>query len=83
MRSNAKQNKKRPSKKPTSKSQTSEELTETTKEEQIFGDSVLLKYDIDEKGIGQIRLPPSLSTLLQSDRVTISPSAGGLFIRSV
>jgi hypothetical protein len=43
----------------------------------------MLKYDINEKGIGRILLPPSLSTLLQSDRVSISPSAGGLFIRSV
>jgi hypothetical protein len=43
----------------------------------------MLKYDINEKGIGKILLPPSLSTLLQSDRVSISPSAGGLFIRSI
>jgi hypothetical protein len=43
----------------------------------------MLKYDINEKGIGKILLPPSLSTLLQSDQVSISPSAGGLFIRSV
>lgn len=42
-----------------------------------------LKYEIDEKGVGKILLPPSLSTLLQSDRVSISPSAGGLFIRSI
>lgn len=42
-----------------------------------------LKYEVDEKGIGQLLLPPSLSLLLQSDRVSISPSAGGLFIRSV
>jgi hypothetical protein len=43
----------------------------------------MLKYDINEKGVGKILLPPSLSTLLQSDRVSISPSAGGLFIRSI
>jgi hypothetical protein len=43
----------------------------------------MLRYDINEKGIGKILLPPSLSTLLQSDRVFISPAAGGLFIRSV
>jgi predicted transcriptional regulator len=42
-----------------------------------------LKYEINERGIGKILLPPSLSTLLQSDRVSISPSAGGLFIRSI
>jgi hypothetical protein len=46
-------------------------------------DSWMLRYDINEKGIGKILLPPSLSTLLQSDRVFISPAAGGLFIRSV
>ncbi|MDM7934461.1 MAG: hypothetical protein QUS08_03630 [Methanothrix sp.] len=43
----------------------------------------LLKYEVNEKGIGQIRLPPSLSMLLQSDRVAIMPFAGGLLIRSV
>lgn len=42
-----------------------------------------LSYNINEKGIGQILLPPSLSTLLQSDRVCIYPSAGGLFIKSL
>jgi hypothetical protein len=42
-----------------------------------------LKYEVDERGIGQLLIPPSLSLLLQSDRVSISPAAGGLFIRSV
>lgn len=42
-----------------------------------------LRYDINERGIGKILLPPSLSTLLQSDRVCISPTAGGLFIKSL
>ncbi len=42
-----------------------------------------LRYEVDERGIGQLLIPPSLSLLLQSDRVSISPSAGGLFIRSV
>lgn len=42
-----------------------------------------LRYNINERGIGQILLPPSLSTLLQSDRVCISPTAGGLFIKSL
>lgn len=46
-------------------------------------DEWLLKYEVNEKGVGRILLPPSLSTLLQSDRVSITPSAGGLFIRSV
>jgi hypothetical protein len=43
----------------------------------------MLKYEVDERGIGQLLIPPSLSLLLQSDRVSISPAAGGLFIRSV
>jgi len=42
-----------------------------------------LRYDINERGVGRILLPPSLSTLLQSDRVCISPTAGGLFIKSL
>ena len=46
-------------------------------------DEWLLKYEVNEKGVGRILLPPSLSILLQSDRVSIRPSAGGLFIRSV
>jgi hypothetical protein len=46
-------------------------------------DMWMLRYDINEKGIGKLLLPPSLSMLLQSDRVSISPAAGGLFIRSV
>lgn len=46
-------------------------------------DIFTLKYEVNERGIGQLLLPPSLSLLLQSDRVSISPSAGGLFIRSI
>lgn len=46
-------------------------------------DIFTLKYEVNDKGIGQLLLPPSLSLLLQSDRVSISPSAGGLFIRSI
>ena len=46
-------------------------------------DEWLLKYEVNDKGVGRILLPPSLSILLQSDRVYITPSAGGLFIRSV
>jgi len=43
----------------------------------------VVKYEVNEKGVGRILLPPSLSILLQSDRVSILPHAGGLFIRSV
>ncbi|MFB3766191.1 MAG: hypothetical protein ACE14P_13225 [Methanotrichaceae archaeon] len=46
-------------------------------------DEWLLKYEVNDKGVGRLLLPPSLSILLQSDRVSIRPSAGGLFIRSV
>lgn len=46
-------------------------------------DEWLINYEVNEKGIGRILLPPTLSILLQSDRVSIVPSAGGLFIRSV
>ncbi len=46
-------------------------------------DELLLKFDVNEKGVGHILLPPSLSALLQSDRISIAPFAGGLFIRSV
>jgi hypothetical protein len=43
----------------------------------------LINFEVNENGIGRILLPPTLSTLLQSDRISIVPSAGGLFIRSV
>lgn len=46
-------------------------------------DEWLVNYEVNDKGVGRILLPPSLSILLQSDRVSIQPSAGGLFIRSV
>jgi hypothetical protein len=46
-------------------------------------DEWVVKYEVNEKGVGRILLPPSLSILLQSDRVSILPHAGGLFIRSV
>jgi hypothetical protein len=49
----------------------------------VHNDLWMLKYNINENGIGKILLPPSLSILLQSDRVSISPTAGGLFIRSI
>ena len=48
-----------------------------------FKDEWLVRYEVNDKGVGHILLPPSLSILLQSDRVSITPSAGGIFIRSV
>jgi hypothetical protein len=54
--------------------------------EELYDDTsgaFLLKYNISDEGIGHISLPPSLSMVLQSDRICISPSGGGLFIRSV
>jgi len=53
--------------------------------DQLLGpkDEWLLKYEVNDKGVGRILLPPSLSILLQSDRVFITPSAGGIFIRSI
>jgi len=49
----------------------------------IDSDLYTLRYDINEKGIGHLLLPPSLSTLLQSDRVSVIPVAGGIFIKSL
>lgn len=46
-------------------------------------DEWLLKFEVNEKGVGRLMLPPSLSILLQSDKVSIMPTSGGLFIRSV
>jgi hypothetical protein len=46
-------------------------------------DEWLVRYEVNDNGVGHILLPPSLSVLLQSDRVSITPSAGGIFIRSV
>lgn len=43
----------------------------------------MMKYNVDDKGIGHIYLPPSLSMILQSDRICVSPSSGGLFIQSI
>jgi hypothetical protein len=43
----------------------------------------LLNFEVNERGIGHILLPPTLSALLQSNRICIVPSAGGLYIRSV
>ena len=59
---------------------------ETVDAEELYDDisgAFLMKYKINDKGIGQISLPPSLSMVLQSDQIYISPSGGGLFIRSV
>jgi hypothetical protein len=49
----------------------------------IDSDLYTLRYNINEKGIGQLLLPPSLSILLQSERVRVSPTAGGIFIKSI
>ena len=46
-------------------------------------DEWMLKFDVNEKGIGRILLPPGLTVFLQSDRVCIMPMGGGLFIKSV
>jgi len=46
-------------------------------------DEWLLKFEVNEKGVGRILLPPSLTIFLQSDRVCIMPMGGGLFIKSV
>lgn len=59
---------------------------ETSAAEELYDDvsgAFLLKYKVNDKGIGQISLPPSLSMVLQSNRICISPSSGGLFIRSI
>jgi hypothetical protein len=46
-------------------------------------DEWMLKFDVNEKGIGRILLPPGLTIFLQTDRVCIMPMGGGLFIKSV
>lgn len=59
---------------------------EASEAEELYDDisgSFLLNYKINDKGIGHISLPPSLSMLLQSDQIYISPFGGGLYIRSV
>jgi hypothetical protein len=43
----------------------------------------LLKFEMNEKGVGRILLPPSLTIFLQSDRICIMPMGGGLFVKSV
>jgi hypothetical protein len=43
----------------------------------------LLKFDVDERGIGRILLPPGLAVFLQSDRICVMPMGGGLFVKSV
>jgi hypothetical protein len=43
----------------------------------------LLKFEMNESGVGRILLPPSLTVLLQSDRICIMPMGGGLFVKSV
>ncbi len=72
-----------PAQNPDLKTKSSNHDNDATQDERDRSDIWMLKYDINDKGIGKILLPPSLSILLQSDRVSISPAAGGLFIRSV
>ena len=45
-------------------------------------DEWMLSFQVDNEGIGNILLPPDLSSLLQSETVTVSPLSGGIFIRS-
>jgi 2-polyprenyl-3-methyl-5-hydroxy-6-metoxy-1,4-benzoquinol methylase len=49
----------------------------------VARDEWMLSFWIDDKGIGNIQLPPDLSSLLQSETVSVSPSGGGIFIRSI
>jgi hypothetical protein len=46
-------------------------------------DEWLLNFELNERGVGRILLPPGLAIFLQSDRVCIMPMGGGLFIKSV
>ena len=73
-----------PAKRQAKKATASEQ--EISSDEEIYGDisgAFLMKYKVDNKGIGHIYLPPSLSMILQSDQIRISPSVGGLFIQSI
>ncbi|MGA9098099.1 MAG: hypothetical protein WB392_04120 [Methanotrichaceae archaeon] len=86
MRSNDNLKGKKNSAKRQSKSANKAPKQEISATEELYDDvsgAFLLKYSINEKGIGQICLPPSLSMVLQSDQIYISPSGGGLFIRSI
>lgn len=46
-------------------------------------DEWMLSFWVDDMGIGNIQLPPDLSSLLQSEVLSVSPSGGGIFIRSI
>lgn len=46
-------------------------------------DEWLLKFELNEDGVGRILLPPGLTIFLQSDRVCVMPMGGGLFIKSL
>jgi hypothetical protein len=46
-------------------------------------DEWMLSFRVNDEGIGNILLPPDLSSLLQSETVTVSPLSGGIFIRSI
>lgn len=62
-----------------------DELTSDLGESSVYCeyDEWRLKFDVNEKGVGRILLPPGLTIFLQSDRVCIMPMGGGLFIKSV
>ena len=73
-------------KKPVSKAEIREQRAINTMNEMYYDnarDEWMLNFWIDDEGIGNIQLPPDLSSLLQSETVTVSPSGGGLFIRSI
>jgi hypothetical protein len=46
-------------------------------------DEWMLSLRVNDEGIGNILLPPELSSLLQSETVTVTPLSGGIFIRSI
>ena len=46
-------------------------------------DEWVLKFEMNEQGVGQILLPPGLTIFLQSERVCVMPMGGGIFIKSV
>ena len=62
---------------------TEQEISSGEKQYDNISDAFQMKYKVDNKGIGHIYLPPSLSMILQSDQIRISPSVGGLFIQSI
>lgn len=62
-----------------------DEITSDSEERPSYyeRDEWLIKFEVNEKGIGRILLPPGLTIFLQSDRVCVMPMGGGLFIKSL